>query len=68
MLVFMDSATLTFTFTAHDCRTAREIVIRVDQPDDGRPYVELSDEAAERAIPLAAKRLGCTEDQVEITD
>ena len=57
---------LTFHFDAHELDTDRQVRVTVRVKDDGRPFVELADDAAEKAATIAAGRLGCEEDHLEV--
>ena len=56
----------TFHFHAHQIDTDRQVSVTVSVTDDGRPFVELADDAAETAATIAAGRLGCEEDHLEV--
>lgn len=57
-----------FTFKAYALNTHRECVITVTIADDGRPFVDLADDAEERAYTLAAKKLRCGLDELEVIE
>lgn len=56
----------TFHFHAQEIGTDRRVSVTVSVNDDGRPFAELADDAAETAAVIAAGRLGCEEDHLEV--
>ena len=57
-----------FRFTAHKVNTDKEISITIKLEDDGeRAWVDLCDEAEEKAYSIAAKRLNCKTSEVEVS-
>ena len=57
-----------FTFKAFVLNTHRACVVTVTIPDDGRPFIELADAAEGRAYTLAAKKLRCAVDELEVIE